>query len=143
MCQGESRIVFAPESAWRIGGSTPSNKKGLIRSLFLLDAPNLKFLTALAGACGRGLKSLMRGPRFEVYSQSAGARIFLQQIEPAGFHRARFKRRAFPSLLVSARSGVAQVAAADATVAAAECVFAPVVPSAADASARAVVVSVH
>ena len=53
------------------------------------------------------------------------------------------KLQAFPSLLASARFGVVPVAAAVATVAAAEYVFATVVPSAADASVREVVVSVH
>ena len=53
------------------------------------------------------------------------------------------KLQAFLSLLASARFGVVPVAGVVATVAAAEYVFAPVVPSAADASVREVVVSVH
>jgi len=51
--------------------------------------------------------------------------------------------QAFLSLLASARFGVEPVAGAVATVAAAEYVFATVVRSAADASVREVVVSVH
>jgi len=51
--------------------------------------------------------------------------------------------QAFPFLLASARFDVVPVAAAVVIVAAAEYVFATVVRSAADASVREVVVSVH